>query len=264
MLKVNNIEVVFKNVILVLKGISLEVPEGEIIALLGSNGAGKTTTLKSISGLLKSQDGKISDGSIDFFSEKIDGLDPEIIVQKGITVVPEGRMIFPKLTVHENLLVGGYRSSSKAERLSEYDNVMTYFPLLDTRKKVWGGYLSGGEQQMLAIGRALISGPKLLMLDECSLGLAPMIVEEIFKILRSINSDKGIALLMVEQNAMVALSNCSYGYIMENGKIVMDGPSEKLIKNQDIQEFYLGLTAEAAKKSYADVKHYKRRKRWLS
>jgi len=264
MLKVNNIEVVFKNVILVLKGISLQVPEGDMIALLGSNGAGKTTTLKSICCLLKSQDGRVSDGTVEFFGERIDHLDPEAVVRKGISLVPEGRRIFPKLTVHENLLIGGYARKDKDRLKEDYRRVLEYFPILSERRNQLGGYLSGGEQQMLAIGRGLLNEPRLLMLDEPSLGLAPLIVGEIFKILRGINHDQGIALFMVEQNAMVALSNCSYGYIMENGKIVMDGPSEKLIRNQDVQEFYLGLTADSAKKSYSNVKHYKRRKRWLS
>lgn len=264
MLKVNNIEVLFKNVILVIKGISLEVPEGQVIALLGANGAGKTTTLKSICGLLKSQDGKVSDGSIEFLGRRIDGVSAETIVRLGISMVPEGRKIFPKLTVHENLMIGGYTCKEKNARIEQYKNTLEYFPLLRNRVNQLGGYLSGGEQQMLAIGRGMISQPKLLMLDEPSLGVAPLFIEEIYRILMKINQSQGTTLLLVEQNAMVALSHCAYGYIMENGKIVMDGSSEKLLSNQDVKEFYLGLTVDAAKKSYAKVKHYKRRKRWLS
>ncbi|MDQ3809150.1 MAG: ABC transporter ATP-binding protein [Chloroflexota bacterium] len=263
MLRLTNVEVRYDRVILVLKGLSLEVPEGSIVALLGANGAGKSTTLKAISGLLKSEDGEVTDGSIEFQSRSLLHLDPADIVRLGIFQVMEGRRIFQHLTVEENLLAGAHTRGR--QRLSDdLDLVYGYFPSLRKRRLSVAGYLSGGEQQMLAIGRALMAHPRLIMLDEPSLGLAPLIVQEIFDMIRRINRESGATILLVEQNARLAMSVASYAYLMENGRIVLEGSPAKLRQNQDVQEFYLGLTELGERRSYRDVKHYKRRKRWLS
>lgn len=264
MLTLNNVEVVYNDVIAAVRGISFEVPDTAIVALLGSNGAGKTTTLKAISGILKSQDGEIEDGSIEFNGVRLNEKSPEEVVRMGICQVPEGRRVFDDLTVDENIRVGAFTRKDKNKVTRDYDFVMDLFPLLKERKNQLAGYLSGGEQQMLAIGRGMMSKPKLMMLDEPSLGLAPLVVKEIFSVIMRINQEEGTGILLVEQNANVALLHATYGYIMENGKIVMDDKSEKLIENEDVKTFYLGLTGDAQKKSYKDVKHYKRRKRWLS
>ncbi|MBW1734248.1 MAG: ABC transporter ATP-binding protein [Deltaproteobacteria bacterium] len=264
MLKVNNIEVVYNDVILVLKGISLEVPEGGVVALLGANGAGKTTTLKAISGILDSENGDLEDGEIEFMDEPIHRMDPDRIVRLGITMVPEGRRVFEDLNVVENIMIGGHVRRDRAQVRKDLDMIFDYFPVLADRKGQLAIFLSGGEQQMLVIGRALISKPRLMMLDEPSLGLAPLLVREIFGMLKRINSEQNTGILLVEQNARIALNFARYGYIMENGKIMLDGPRELLMENEDVKEFYLGVTDEDKKKSYANVKHYKRRKRWLS
>ena len=264
MLKVNNIEVVYNDVILVLKGISLEVPEGGVVALLGANGAGKTTTLKAISGILDSENGDLEDGQIEFMGESIHRMDPDRIVKMGITMVPEGRRVFEDLNVVENIMIGGHVRRDRAQVRKDLNIIFDYFPVLADRKAQLAIFLSGGEQQMLVIGRALISKPRLMMLDEPSLGLAPLLVREIFGMLKRINSEQNTGILLVEQNARIALNFARYGYIMENGKIMLDGPRELLMENEDVKEFYLGVTDEDEKKSYADVKHYKRRKRWLS
>lgn len=265
LLSVNNIEVIYNHVILVLKGISLEAQEGSIIALLGSNGAGKSTTLKAISGLIKVEDGEVTHGAIEFKGQKIHNKYPEDVVRLGIFQVMEGRRVFGDMTVYENLRAGSYTRGRDRARIREsMDIVYHYFPALCARCNKLAGYLSGGEQQMLAIGRALVARPELLLLDEPSLGLAPLLVREIFGIIQLINQNEGVTILLVEQNAKQALSISSYGYIMENGKIVLDGPSEKLRENEDVKEFYLGLSETGAKKSYRDIKHYKRRKRWLA
>jgi len=264
MLEVKNLEIVYSDVILALRGISLSVPEGGRVALLGANGAGKSTTLRAVSGILRSQDGEIEDGSIEFMGRRIDDLAPEKIVRMGIAHVPEGRGIFPELTVAENLELGGFARKNRGALAQDRQKAFSYFPILGERKGQRAGYLSGGEQQMLAVARALMSRPKLLMLDEPSLGLAPFVVREIFRIILSINRDDRTALLLVEQNAYIALMVTHYCYILENGKIVMDGQSARLKRNPDVKEFYLGVTDEAKKKRYSDVKHYKRRKRWVS
>ncbi len=264
MLNVNNVEVVYSDVILVLKGLSLTVNQGQIVALLGSNGAGKSTTLKAISGLLKAEEGEVTDGDISFDDERIDGRDPEEVVRMGIFQVMEGRRVFEDLTVEENLVCGGYIRKDRRGIKDDFGKVYTYFPRLKERRKQLAGYLSGGEQQMLAIGRTLMARPKLMLLDEPSLGLSPLLVKEIFGIIKDINEKEGTTILLVEQNARVALSIAHYGYIMENGKVVLDGDAGKLIENEDVKEFYLGLTEVGSRKSYRDVKHYKRRKRWLS
>ncbi len=265
MLKVNNIEVIYSDVILVLKGLSMVVPQGQIVALLGANGAGKSTTLKAISGLLKSEEGEVTDGEILFGGEKINGKDPEEIVRKGIFQVIEGRRVFEDLTVEENLRCGAYTRKDGSRKIKDdYERVYTYFPRLKERRKGLAGYLSGGEQQMLAIGRALMARPKLMLLDEPSLGLSPLLVKEIFGIIKDINEMEKTTILLVEQNARVALSISSYGYIMESGKVVLDGETEKLANNEDVKEFYLGMNEVGTRKSYRDIKHYKRRKRWLS
>jgi len=263
MLKVNNIEVIYDDVILVLKGLSLEVPSGSIAALLGSNGAGKSTTLKAISGLLKSENGEVTDGNIQFAGERIDGLDPEQVVRRGIFQVMEGRRVFEDLTVAENILMGGYTRRDQAGLKRDYALCFDYFPRLKDRRKQLAGYLSGGEQQMLAISRALMARPKLMMLDEPSLGLAPLLVQEIFRIIEQINRQEKTTLLLVEQNANLALSIASFGYIMESGRIVLDGDAGKLKSNEDVKEFYLG-GGEGERKRYKNLKFYKRRKRWLS
>ena len=264
MLNVNNIEVIYSDVILVLKGLSLVVPEGQIVALLGANGAGKSTTLKAISGLLKSEEGKVTDGEILFGGQKINGMDAEDIVRKGIFQIMEGRRVFEDLTVEENLRCGAHTRKDRGNLKADYERVYSYFPRLKERRKGLAGYLSGGEQQMLAIGRALMARPKLMLMDEPSLGLSPLLVREIFGIIKDINDKEKTTILLVEQNARVALSISSYGYIMENGKVVLDGETEKLVNNEDVKEFYLGMTEVGSRKSYRDIKHYKRRKRWLS
>ena len=265
MLEVSNLEVVYNDVVLVLRGISIEVRDGQIVALLGSNGAGKTSTLRAISGLLDVHEGDITKGSVALDGNDIHGLDPHEIVERGITQVLEGRRVFAEMTVDENLAAGAFTNKDKGKASAAYDRVMELFPLLKDRRKATAGYLSGGEQQMLAIGRALMADPKLMVLDEPSLGLAPMLVQQIRDIIVDINK-QGTSVLLIEQNATMALSIADYGYIMETGKIVMDGEPDKLLKDEDVQEFYLGLHtgADGKKHSFRDVKHYKRRKRWLS
>ena len=263
-LALNNIEVIYDDVILVLKGMSLEVREGQIVALLGANGAGKSTTLKAISGLLKGEEGKVTDGSISYRGKPIDAVDPEKRVRMGIFQVMEGRRVFDDLNVDENLYAGAHTRKNRADVKKDMEMVFEYFPRLTERRHTLAGYLSGGEQQMLAIGRALMARPKLMLLDEPSLGLAPLLVKEIFGIINRINKEEGTTILLVEQNARIALSIADYGYIMENGKIVMDDPVDKLKENEDVKEFYLGLSKVGDKKSYRDVKHYRRRKRWIS
>jgi len=264
MLRLNNIEVIYHNVILVLKGCSLEVAPGKIVSLLGGNGAGKTTTLKAISGLLKTEVGEVTDGSIEFEDQRIDNKNPEEIVKIGIIQVMEGRRLFDHLTVEENLRASAYVTGDGARLKQDLDLVYEYFPrLLDLRHNV-AGYLSGGEQQMLVIGSALMIHPKLVLLDEPSLGLSPKLVREIFEIVKKINSEEKTAMLLVEQNVMAALSIADYGYVMENGRVVLDGPADKLRDNEDIKEFYLGLSQLGERKSYREVKHYRRRKRWLA
>ena len=264
MLVLNNIEVIYNDVILVLKGMSVQVPEGRIVALLGSNGAGKTTTLKAISGLLKPEDGAVTDGSIEFLGTRIDKLDAADIVRRGIFQVMEGRRVFPHLTVQENLLAGAYTRRDRGQVPADIEAVYAYFPPLKERRAKTSGYLSGGEQQMLAIGRALMARPRLMLLDEPSLGLAPLLVAEIFDIVKRINQEQRTTILLVEQNARLALSIADYAYIMENGRIVLEGDPAALRDNADVREFYLGLTDVGQRKSYREIKHYKRRKRWLS
>ncbi len=260
MLTLKNVEVIYDDVILVLKGLSLEVPKGKIVALLGSNGAGKSTTLKAISGLLHAEDGEVTDGSIELSGERIDGRPPEEIVRKGVFQVMEGRRVFEDLTVDENIVMGGYTRSDRAGLKRDHEMVFEYFPRLRERRGQLAGYLSGGEQQMLAIGRALMARPQLILLDEPSLGLAPLLVREIFGIVAKVNQTEGTTFLLVEQNANLALAIAHYGYIMENGRIVLDGEPDKLRANEDVKEFYLG---GGAAKSYRNLKFYKRRKRWL-
>jgi branched-chain amino acid transport system ATP-binding protein len=262
MLTLNNIEVIYNEVVLVLKGLSLQVEQGQIVALLGSNGAGKSTTLKAISGLLKPENGQVTDGEIIFLGQPLIKQDAAQIVRLGIFQVMEGRRVFEHLTVEENLRAGAYtQQGGFADDLSL---VFDYFPRLKERRTQVAGFLSGGEQQMLVIGRALMAHPKLMLLDEPSLGLAPLLVEEIFRIIRRINAEQGTTLLLVEQNARLALEVADYAYIMENGRIVLEGTPQELKNNADVREFYLGLNALGTRKSYRDVKHYKRRKRWLS
>jgi branched-chain amino acid transport system ATP-binding protein len=264
LLVVNNIEVIYHNVILVLKGMSLQVDQGRIVAVLGNNGAGKTTTLKAISGLLKSEDGAVTDGRIRFKGERIDRKYPEEIVRKGIFQVMEGRRVFEDLSIEENLIAGGHTNRSRRKMKEDIQKVYGMFPRLKARKNVLAGYISGGEQQMLVIGRGLMSIPTLMLLDEPSMGLSPLLVSEIFKIIQHINQEEKVSILLVEQNARLALSIASHGYVMENGRIVLDDTVEKLKENADVREFYLGLTEVGKKKSYRDVKHYRRRKRWLT
>jgi len=263
MLTLNNIEVIYNDVILVLKGMSIQVPEKKIVGLLGSNGAGKSTTLKAISGLLKPEDGEVTDGSIQFLDQVIHHKDAAEIVRMGIFQVMEGRRVCEHLTTEENLIAGGY-TRQESNLKSDIEMVYSYFPRLKDRRNQTAGYLSGGEQQMLAIGRALMAKPKLMMLDEPSLGLAPLLVMEIFEIIRRINEEQGTTILLVEQNANLTLSVADYAYIMESGRIVLEGYPDDLRENADVREFYLGLTEVGQRKSYRDVKHYKRRKRWLS
>ena len=262
-LAVNNIEVIYDQVILVLRGLSLAVGAGEIVALLGSNGAGKSTLLKAISGLLPSEDGEITQGAIVYRDTRIERRDAAEIVRLGISQVMEGRRIFEHLTAEENLRAGAYARSRNGSFRDDLELVYKYFPPLYERRRQAAGYLSGGEQQMLAIGRALMARPQLLMLDEPSLGLAPRLVAEIFGIIQRLNAELGTTVLVVEQNARSALEIASHGYVMENGRIVLDGPADELAKNPDVMEFYLGLTEAGERRSYRAVKHYKRRKRWL-
>ena len=264
LLEVNNIEVIYNHVILVLKGVSLSVPKGGITALLGGNGAGKTTTLKAISNLLHSERGLVTKGSILYRGEPIADLNPSQLVKQGVVQVMEGRHCFEHLTVEENLLTGAYtRRDGKAAVNRDLDMVYTYFPRLKERRKSQAGYTSGGEQQMCAIGRALMSNPETILLDEPSMGLAPQLVEEIFQIVKRLNEQEGVSILLAEQNTNVALRFAHYGYILESGRVVMDGSAKELRENPDVKEFYLGV-AEEGKKSFRDVRSYRRRKRWLS
>ncbi|MBI5668089.1 MAG: ABC transporter ATP-binding protein [Chloroflexi bacterium] len=263
MLTVNNIEVIYNSVILVLRGISFEVQPGQIVALLGPNGAGKSTTLKAISGLLRSELGEVTRGSIVWNGDRIEKLSAEDIVRRGILQVIEGRPLFRHLTVEENLNLGAMAYQGGRFFRQDLERVYNYFPRLKALSKNVSGYLSGGEGQMLVIGRALMGHPKLIMLDEPSLGLAPMLVAEIFDIVREINDKEQVSVLLVEQNARAALALAHHGYVMEQGRIVLDGPAAQLRENEDIKEFYLGLNTSGQRKSYRDVKHYKRRKRWL-
>jgi len=264
MLSLNNIEVIYSNVILVLKGVSLKVNEGQVVALLGGNGAGKTTTLKAISGLLKTELGELTDGSIEFEGRRIDRTSPDEIVRIGIVQVLEGGQIFEHLTVEQNLKVGALFRSDAQEVKKYMEKMYGYFPALVHLRSRVSGYISGGERQMLVIGRALMARPKLMLLDEPSLGLSPVLVKEIFQIIRQIKAHEKTSILLVEQNAKMALKVSEYAYVMETGRVVMDGPSDHLKDNQDIKEFYLGLSDFGKRKSYREVKHYKRRKRWLS
>ncbi|MEX2145494.1 MAG: ABC transporter ATP-binding protein [Candidatus Rokuibacteriota bacterium] len=264
MLALNNIEVIYDGVILVLKGVSLNVGEGGITTLLGANGAGKTTTLKAISGLLRSERGDVTKGSVELRGQRIDGLPPHEVVKRGVVQVFEGRRVFEHLTTEENLIAGAHIQGDRARVYDGIARVYQYFPRLKERRGTQAGYLSGGEQQMLVIGRALMSAPRVMLLDEPSLGLAPMLVEEIFAIVQRLNREQKLTVLLVEQNATLALGIAEHGYVMENGRIVLEGSAAALRDNADIKEFYLGLTEVGARKSYRDVKHYKRRKRWLS
>ena len=263
-LNINNIEVIYDHVILVLKGVSLNVPKGKIVALLGANGAGKSTTLKAISNLLRAERGDVTKGSVEYKGERIDQLSPNELVKRGVIQVMEGRHCFGHLTIEENLLTGAYTPSiSRGELKDSLDKVYHYFPRLKTRRTSQAGYTSGGEQQMCAIGRALMAKPEMILLDEPSMGLAPQIVEEIFEIVKDLNSRENVSFLLAEQNTMVALRYADFGYILENGRVVMEGDAEDLRTNEDVKEFYLGLSS-AGRKSFKDVKHYRRRKRWLS
>ena len=263
MLKVNNIEVTYHGVILVLRGVSLEVGDGKVVSLLGANGAGKSTTLKAISGLLKTEVGRVSRGSIHFDGQQIERSDPEELAKMGIIQVMEGRRILEHLSVEDELFASGYIVRKRFNLGKELERIYHYFPKLRDLRHHTSGYCSGGEQQMLVIGRALMSHPKLVLLDEPSLGLAPMLVQEIFGIVKAINEEEKVSFLIVEQNAVAALDVAEYGYVMENGRMVLDGTSAQLKKNEDVKEFYLGFGTLSQRKSYRDVKHYKRRKRWL-
>jgi len=260
LLALNNVEVIYDDVILVLRGLSLAVPEGKIVALLGSNGAGKSTTIKAVSGLLPSERGEVTDGSVTFQGQDVTRMDAAERVKLGMSLCMEGRHVFEHLTVGENLVAGAYTQKNSA---SDLDLVYSFFPKLGDMRNRVAGYLSGGEQQMLAIGRALMARPKLLMLDEPSLGLAPLLVQEIFGYIKRLNEEQGLTVLVIEQNARRALEVADHGYIMEQGRIVLEGPAKELSENPDVKEFYLGLGEEGGRKSYRDVKHYKRRKRWL-
>ena len=264
LLSVNNVEVIYDHVILVLKGVSLEVPEKGIVALLGANGAGKSTTLKSISNLLRAERGDITKGTIEYQGQRIDRLSSSELVKRGIIQVMEGRHCFEHLTVEENLLTGAYtRKDGNAAIQRHLDLVYSYFPKLKQRRKAQAGYTSGGEQQMVAIGRALMSRPKMILLDEPSMGLAPQLVEEIFEIVGQLNKKEGVTFLLAEQNTNIALRYANYGYILENGRVVLDGTAEELRNNNDVKEFYLGIS-EGERVNFREVKHYRRRKRWLA
>ncbi|MBL8704084.1 MAG: ABC transporter ATP-binding protein [Rhodospirillales bacterium] len=264
LLAVNNIEVIYNHVILVLKGVSLQVQEGGIVALLGANGAGKSTTLKAISNLLRAERGEVTKGSVEYRGERVDGLTPNDLVRRGVIQVMEGRHCFGHLTVEENLLTGAFtRSEGQAEIRRDLDLVYTYFPRLKERRQSQAGYTSGGEQQMTAIGRALMSRPRMILLDEPSMGLAPQLVEEIFEIVARLNKQEGVSFLLAEQNTNIALRFATYGYILESGRVVLDGKASALRENEDVKEFYLGMGA-GGRRSFRDVKHYRRRKRWLA
>ena len=264
MLKLNNVEVVYDRTILVLRGVSFAVPPGQIVALLGSNGAGKSTTLKTISGILKPERGDVTAGNVEFDGQRIDHYEPADIVKLGIAQVMEGRRVFGLLTAEENLIAGAHTRRDRGQVGQDMARVYEYFPRLAERRGIKAGYLSGGEQQMLAIGRGLMSRPKLMLLDEPSLGLAPLLVEEIFAIVQRLNRQENMTVLLVEQNATMALGIAHAGYIMENGRVVLEGTADTLRHNADIKEFYLGLSEVGSRKSYREVKHYRRRKRWLS
>jgi branched-chain amino acid transport system ATP-binding protein len=263
MIALSNIEVKYFDVILVLKGVSLEIPDGKIIALLGANGAGKTTTLRAISGMLHVEQGKVTDGNIELDGERIDNMNPEEIVKRGIVQVFEGRPIFEHLTTEENLLVGAISRGNGANIKEDLHRVYSYFPKLKQLRNSTSGYLSGGERQMLVMGRGMMAHPKVMLLDEPSMGLSPLLAKEIFKVVRQINEEEKTSILLVEQNARLALGIAEYGYVMENGRVVLDGPAKNLRENEDIKEFYLGLSEIGKRKSFREVKHYKRRKRWL-
>jgi branched-chain amino acid transport system ATP-binding protein len=263
MLQVKNIEVAYMKVIQVLRGVFLEVHEGKLVTLLGANGAGKTTALKAISGMLKTEEGEVTDGSIEFEGKRIDGYGPEAIAAMGISQAMEGRRVLEHLSVEENLFVGAYCRKDRAGVKKDLELVFDYFPKIKLLRQRTSGYLSGGEQQMLVIGRALMARPRLMLLDEPSLGLAPLVVEDIYRIIDRIRVDQKMAILLVEQNARAALGIADEGYVMENGRIVMGGSADKLRDNEDVKEFYLGLSAVGSRKSYRDVKHYRRKKRWL-
>ena len=263
MLKLNNIEVLYQNVIQVLRGVSLDVAAGQVVTILGGNGAGKTTTLKAVSGLLRTEEGVVSHGSIEFLGTKIDRKSPEEISRMGIIQILEGRRVLEHLTVEENLMGGGLIRRERSDVRGDLERVYVYFPRLRELRRHTSGYLSGGEQQMLVIGRALMSRPRLMLLDEPSMGLSPLLVKEIFSIIGRINGEDRLPILLVEQNVKVALNVAHYGYVMENGRIVLDGPVEQLRENEDIKEFYLGLSTLGKRKSYREVKHYRRRKRWI-
>jgi branched-chain amino acid transport system ATP-binding protein len=264
LLDVNGIEVIYNHVILVLKGVSLTVPEGGIVALLGANGAGKTTTLKAVSSLLRAERGEVTKGAVHFDGHRVDRLDPAELVKRGVIQVMEGRHCFAHLTVEENLLTGAYtRSASRSEVRADLERVYEFFPRLRQRRGAQAGYTSGGEQQMTAIGRALMARPRMILLDEPSMGLAPQIVEEIFEIVKTLNSGEKVSFLLAEQNTMVALRFADFGYILENGRVVLEGSAAVLADNEDVKEFYLGL-ASGARRSFRDTKHYRRRKRWLA
>lgn len=264
LLAVNNIEVIYDHVILVLKGVSLEVPKGKIVSLLGANGAGKTTTLKAVSNLLKAERGEVTKGSIEFQGERVDQMTPSDLVKRGVIQVMEGRHCFEHLTVEENLLTGAYTRNDGRSKINEsLELVYNYFPRLRERRSSQAGYTSGGEQQMTAIGRALMANPSVILLDEPSMGLAPQLVEEIFEIVKRLNQQEGVTFLLAEQNTNIALRYSDFGYILENGRVVMEGSAHNLSQNEDVKEFYLGLSSEG-RKSFRDVKHYRRRKRWLA
>ena len=262
-IQVNGIEVIYNHVILVLKGVSLSLPEGRIVALLGGNGAGKTTTLRAISNLLKSERGEVTKGSIELRGERIENLTPAELVQRGVVQVMEGRHCFAHLTIEENLMTGAYTRHNKAEVAANLEKVYNYFPRLKTRRTSQAAYTSGGEQQMCAIGRALMANPSVVLLDEPSMGLAPQIVEEVFNIVKDLNQKEKVTFLLAEQNTHMALQYADYGYIMESGRLVMDGAASDLANNADVKEFYLGVGGDE-RKSFKDVKSYKRRKRWLA
>jgi len=264
MLAVNNIEVVYDGVILVLRGVSLGAEEGHITTLLGANGAGKTTTLKAISGLLHAERGQVTKGNVELDGQRLDRLLPHDVVGHGIVQVFEGRRVFENLSVEENLIAGAHKQRDRAAVQRGIDRVYSSFAVLKERRHISAGYLSGGEQQMLVIGRALMSDPKVILLDEPSLGLAPMIIEEIFTVIRKLKDEQKMTVVLVEQNAALALAIADHAYVMENGRIVLEGPAETLRQNSDIKEFYLGLNEAGTRKSYRDTKHYRRRKRWLS
>ena len=263
-LKINNIEVKYHEIILVIKGVSIEVPRSGIVALLGANGAGKSTILKAVSGLLKHENGEVTDGSVEFQGERIEKLGAEKIAKKGIVQVIEGRRVFEHLTVEQNLKVGAHLRKARGAVREGLEMVYHYFPRLWEKRHETAGFISGGEQQMTVVGRAMMTNPRLILLDEPSMGLAPLLIHEIFNIITKLNAEAGISILLVEQNAKLALSVAPHAYVMENGRIVMDDTSEKLQQNPDIKDFYLGLTDVGARKSFREVKHYKRRKRWLS